>query len=230
MPTVVPCSTCAISVVRDTGVVRRPSRCRAAHRPTGPAVLTRFSSARFRPLSEFDQQYVGERAADIDAEPISSSVLQVGAAGQRSDHGIAADVLRQISSARTGRAGRAQISGVVLARAPAPRSAPCRACGTAAASTFCIGSSPSSGCIDPDDRLPGREMRVGEHVLGPEDPAGRHTAGVQQRPAGRRRSGWSSTRRSGCRVRSWSAPRAECVAYRVVGGQFRSAHHVDEPA
>src|SRR6478752_3852111 len=37
------------------------------------------------------------------------------------------------------------------------------------------------GVHDPNDRLAGGEMRIGEHVLGAEDPAGRDAAGVQLR-------------------------------------------------
>ena len=127
----------------------------------------------------------------------------VGAAGQRSDHAIvlvywAISVVRQAEQALPD-------LRVVLARGRDPRSGPCPGCGRAAASTFCIGSSPSSGCTT--RTMASRAAKCGSvnmSLARKIRPAGTPPA-CSRSSRSSAVSGAGPARRSGCPVRSSSA-------------------------
>ena len=200
----------AVQHVRDLGRARsrrphRPSRCRRS-------TPTRLVLRRGRGLGPVGgagrlvhEQQVGERAADVHAEPI-------GHASSSSDHAVGAEA-REARRGR-GRAGRGR-SRRCARRAPARPSAPARACRTAGARRSASRSSPEVPGAAAARSTPGRRS------------AGRRACPWPGRcgPAGTPPSCSAASSSSACRVRrppgdharparSCAAPRAEWVAYR----------------
>ncbi len=135
---VVPCSTSPISPAPTPAAAHTCSMPRST--PTDwssgvDAVLARQVS----PDVVVDQQYVGERPADIDPEPVTHVDL-LGAAGWLDDTGV-----RQSVISASDRPSRPRYTASLCS----PSSGPARRTDPGVADsfgkTFCIGSSPNSG-------------------------------------------------------------------------------------